>query len=243
MGHGAGAPELRHVRRGPADRQLRRRPIHAFHENANGTWTQSGTLLGIDGRPLFIGGLWALQFGRGNAASGAVDHLYFTAGPIGESAGLFGRITPNPNVGLTDVSATVPATLSLTMGPAATFGAFLPAVANVYNASTTANVVTSSMGAALSVTDPSPFATSHMINGTFSLPQPVQVAATSPGGSGLAFATIGGASSPTTLLTWPGPISNDTVTINFRQPIAVTDALRTGAYSKTLTFTLSTTNP
>ena len=217
--------------------------INAFHENANGTWTPSGTLLGIDGRPLFIGGLWALQFGKGNTASGAVDHLYFTAGPNGETAGLFGRITPNPNVGITDVSATVPATLSLTMGPSAAFGAFLPAVANVYTASTTANVITSSMGATLSVADPSPFATGRLINGAFSLPQALQVAATSPGGTGLAFATIGGSSSPTTLLTWPGPISNDTVTLNFRQPIAVTDALRTGAYSKTLTFTLSTTSP
>ena len=99
------------------------------------------------------------------------------------------------------------------------------------------------MGATLSVADPSPFATGRLINGTFSLPQALQVAATSPGGTGLAFATIGGSSSPTTLLTWPGPISNDTVTLNFQQPIAVTDALRTGAYSKTLTFTLSTTNP
>jgi hypothetical protein len=33
------------------------------------------------------------------------------------------------------------------------------------------------------------------------------------------------------------------VTINFRQSIGAGDALRTGAYSKTLTFTLSTTTP
>ena len=29
----------------------------------------------------------------------------------------------------------------------------------------------------------------------------------------------------------------------FRQPIAATEALRSGVYSKTLTFTLSTTTP
>ena len=40
-----------------------------------------------------------------------------------------------------------------------------------------------------------------------------------------------------------GPVSNDTVTIGFRQHIAANQALRTGAYSKTLTFTLSTTTP
>ena len=33
------------------------------------------------------------------------------------------------------------------------------------------------------------------------------------------------------------------MTIGFKQPIAATDALRTGNYAKTLTFTLSTTNP
>ena len=38
-------------------------------------------------------------------------------------------------------------------------------------------------------------------------------------------------------------MSNAVVPITFRQPIAATDALRTGSYAKTLTFTLSTTNP
>ena len=41
----------------------------------------------------------------------------------------------------------------------------------------------------------------------------------------------------------PQPISNGPVTIGFRQNIAANDALRTGTYSKTLTFTLSTTTP
>ena len=43
--------------------------------------------------------------------------------------------------------------------------------------------------------------------------------------------------------TWNGPVSNGTSTLTFTQPIAATDALRTGAYAKTLVFTLSTTNP
>jgi hypothetical protein len=38
-------------------------------------------------------------------------------------------------------------------------------------------------------------------------------------------------------------VSNDLVTISFNQHVDATDALRTGAYSKTLTFTLSTTTP
>jgi hypothetical protein len=38
-------------------------------------------------------------------------------------------------------------------------------------------------------------------------------------------------------------VSNDPVSVQYSQAIGATDALRTGAYSKTLTFTLSTTSP
>ena len=46
-----------------------------------------------------------------------------------------------------------------------------------------------------------------------------------------------------TVLTYTGPVSNNPVTIGFKQPIAATDALRTGSYAKTLTVTLATTQP
>jgi hypothetical protein len=65
--------------------------------------------------------------------------------------------------------------------------------------------------------------------------------ATSAGGTGSAFAPVSGA--PTTILTYNAPKSNDAVTITFKQSIGRTEALRTGPYSKTLTYTLSTTNP
>ena len=58
-----------------------------------------------------------------------------------------------------------------------------------------------------------------------------------------AFAPVAGSASPTPLLRYTGPVSNDPVTIGFKQSIAANDALRTGVYSKTLTFTLSTTQP
>ena len=73
--------------------------------------------------------------------------------------------------------------------------------------------------AALTVSDPG-----HLMNGTFSLPEPLQV---------LVLARP----------RWTAPVSNDPVTITFKQHINANDALRTGAYSKTLTFTLSTTTP
>ncbi len=43
--------------------------------------------------------------------------------------------------------------------------------------------------------------------------------------------------------TWTGPVSNDVVDVAFKQSIAANDALRTGTYAKTLTFTLATTTP
>ena len=55
------------------------------------------------------------------------------------------------------------------------------------------------------------------------------------------FGTVSG--TPLTLLTYGAPVSNDAVTLEFKQPIAANDALRTGTYAKTLTYTLSTTTP
>ena len=112
----------------------------------------------------------------------------------------------------------MPATLSLVLGAPASFGAFTPGVAGDYSASTTATVTSTAGDATLSVSDPG-----HLTNGAFSLASPLQVA----------FAPA----------SWTGPVSNAAVAISFAQHISANDALRTGTYSKTLTFTLSTTNP
>ena len=42
---------------------------------------------------------------------------------------------------------------------------------------------------------------------------------------------------------YSGPVSNDPLTIRFKQAIGASEPLRTGPYSKTFTFTLSTTAP
>jgi type 1 glutamine amidotransferase len=138
---------------------------------------------------------------------------------------------------------TVPATLSLSLGTPASFGAFTPGLAKTYTASTTASVISTAGDAALSVADPSSTATGHLVNGTFSLPAALQAKASSPLGTGGAFAPVGGSSSPTSLLSYTAPVSNDNVALSFQQDIGANDALRTGNYSKTLTFTLSTTTP
>jgi hypothetical protein len=79
-------------------------------------------------------------------------------------------------------------------------------------------VISTAGDAALTYSDPG-----HLTNGAFSLPSPLQVTLSKS--------------------TWTAPVSNDPVTIGFKQHIGATDALRTGTYSKTLTFTLSTTTP
>ncbi|HEX6026317.1 MAG TPA: M14 family zinc carboxypeptidase [Solirubrobacter sp.] len=142
-----------------------------------------------------------------------------------------------------EVSGTVPATLSLALSGPATFAPFTPGVDGTYDASTTANVISSAGDGVLSVSDPSATNTGKLVNGSFTLAQPLQASATSAAGTGAAFAPVGGSANPTSVLTYGGPTSNDQVTLNFRQAIGRTEALRTGAYSKTLTFTLSTTQP
>jgi PKD repeat protein len=121
------------------------------------------------------------------------------------------------------VGGSVPATLSLSLGAPATFGAFTPGVAKEYTASTTATVISSAGDATLTVADPSTTAPGHLVNGAFSLPQPLQ-------GLGV-------------VKTWSAPTSNETVPVTFKQAIGANEALRTGTYSKTLTLTLSTTTP
>ena len=50
------------------------------------------TIKGSDGKRLVINGLWTLTLGGG--AKSSPDTLYFTAGPNGQTDGLFGTITP-----------------------------------------------------------------------------------------------------------------------------------------------------
>ena len=91
-------------------------------------------------------------------------------------------------------------------------------MAKDYTTSTTANVISTAENAALTVSDPG-----HLMNGAYALPSVLEVSFSKSA--------------------WTAPTANETVTIGFKQHIGETDALRTGGYSKTLTFTLSTTQP
>ena len=116
------------------------------------------------------------------------------------------------------VGGSVPATLALTFNGPATFGAFTPGVAKEYTASTDLNVISTAGDATLSVSTPG-----RLTNGAFSLAQPLQVSLAKT--------------------TWTAPTSNEKVVATFKQAIGANEGLRTGSYSTTLTFTLSTTNP
>lgn len=125
---------------------------------------------------------------------------------------------PTPTaVATAEVGGEVPPTLALTVSPAS-FGAFQPGVAREYTAVSAANVVSSAGDAALTVSEPG-----RLANGSRTLEQPLRV--------DIAPAT------------WSDPVSNAPATITFKQAIGANEPLRTGVYSKTLTFTLSTTNP
>ena len=169
----------------------------------------------------------------GNTVRPAESEPYGLLGPVRLVP--FGRAAVNWATGEGTVGGTVPPTLSLSLGTPASFGSFTPGTDRAYDASTTATVTSTAGDATLSVADTSTNATGRLVNGSFALAEPLQARARAN-----AFAPLG---APLALLTYDQPVSNDAVTIGFRQHIAASQALRTGTYSKTLTFTLSTTNP
>ncbi len=120
--------------------------------------------------------------------------------------------------GSVGVGGTTPATLSLTLGSPAGLGAFTPGITRDYTAQTTADVLSTAGDATLTASGPV-----HLTNGAFTLPSALQVSLSKS--------------------SWSAPVSHDPVTIGFTQHIDANDALRTGAYNGTVTFTLSTTTP
>ena len=116
------------------------------------------------------------------------------------------------------VGGDVAPTLALTLGAPGVFAPFTPGIDRDYVATTTATVNSSAGDAALTVSDPG-----RLSNGSFSLAEPLKVEFSKA--------------------SWTAPAAKDPVTISFKQHIGANEALRTGVYSKTLTFTLSTTTP
>jgi predicted alpha-1,2-mannosidase len=233
----------------PADAPLSLSDPPTVSVSSNGTSVTvnaSDPMSGIDGTPVCTvnGAPVPLTAGAAGTWSGPVGvsssqtATCTATNSFGTSASATATVWPSSPVG-----GSVPATLALTLGAPAAFGAFTPGVTADYTAATTANVISTAGDATLSVADPSSTATGHLVNGAFSLPSPLQARARDAANSGTAYNNVGSSASPLNLLTYGGPISNDAVTLQFSQHIGSTDALRTGSYAKTLTFTLSTTTP
>jgi hypothetical protein len=66
--------------------------INAYDGPATGNFR--GTVRDVNNKPLVIDGLWTLTLGGGRNSN--PNTLYFTAGPNGETDGLFGTISPIP---------------------------------------------------------------------------------------------------------------------------------------------------
>ena len=106
-------------------------------------------------------------------------------------------------------------------------------------------MTTTAQNTALTVADLSspPGIAGYLYNASgsgYSLASPVQASGSSsaPGATGTPLSAV--SQNPLALVNYSQPVSNDNVTIGFSQPIGATDPLRTGGYTKTLTFTLST---
>ena len=118
-----------------------------------------------------------------------------------------------------DVGGGAPATLNLTLGQPTAFAPFMPGVGRDYTTTLVATILSTAADATLSVADASSTATGHLVNGAFALEKAVVAGATStveyahsstPG-------PVGGSANPTMLLTYDGPVTNDTPTLTFTQ--------------------------
>ena len=171
---------------------------------------------------------YALDFGDGERVEGTlpvdpIEHRYGTAGEY------------TVRLDVKDARATTTQTRSITVAPPqpsprldlhlsipAGFGTFTAGVTRDY---TTTVAATIDGTGTLRMADLSGTATGHLAGASGALPQPIQA-----GGQPL--------TSPLRL-----PVTDGTTTIEFKQPIAATDVLRTGTYTKRLTFTLTPPGP
>ena len=133
--------------------------------------------------------------------------------------------------------------LGLSLAPNASLGAVTPGITKDYTASVTGLITSTAGAAALTVSDPSSTATGRLVNGTYALAQPLQVQASDPTRPAGAFGPVGGTANPLTILTLDSAVSADPVTIGLKQSVSANELLRAGSYTKTLTFTLSSTTP
>jgi sugar phosphate isomerase/epimerase len=213
-------------------------------QNCSGSTLQAGKLA-TDTLPAIPRGTCTVNVGYKPTKAGvaSVARLQFTSNSddATERVLLTGTSTNQANV---DVGGTVPGVLSLTIPGTVSFGSFMPGLAKAYDVSMAASVTSTADNAALTVTDSSSNATGHLVNGSDALDTVLAARVPSAAEPNPAWTNLPEtAGTPLALKSWSGPVSNDPSQIALRQQIGANEALRAGTYSKTLTFTLSTTTP
>ena len=179
---------------------------------------------------------------RTNTTSVARLNITSNADTATENVLLVGKSTGSS---LNTIGGDVPSLLQLTVpNNGGSFGTFVPGVGRDYTTSLAANVTATTGDAALTVTDPSTTASGKLVNGAFSLASPVNIRALGLGDpANTAYSPLPSDNSALLLKSWNAPVSNAGLTVGLRQSIGAAEALRAGTYSKTLTFSLSTTTP
>ena len=202
------------------------------------------------GAPILYSGPFVLDPQNGNSdTGGAITFKYWSVDNAGNIEDPTITLILEPTVGTT-VTSNVPSTLAISVGATApSFGTFVPGLASTYTASVGATITTTAASSTLTASDGSATFPGHLVNtatgGPYDLPSGLQVDATSSnasasgGGNYLDLSSV----NPATILSYSAPVSNDPVTVGFKQVIGATDPLRTGTYTKTITLTLSTNTP
>ena len=200
---------------------------------------------------------YAWDFGDGATANTKdAMHTYTEAGVFyakvtvsdgrGGSASALVQVVVQPtadNEEEVGVGGLVPGVMALNITGSANFGLFVPGVARDYTAELAATATSSASAAELTVRDESSQAPGHLVNGDDALDQAVQVRATDAANPDTAYAPVPEDGSRLRLLSFGEPFSNRALTIGFKQSIGAGEALKSGAYGKTVTFTLSPTTP
>ena len=138
----------------------------------------------------------------------------------------------------------MPGVLALNITGSANFGVFVPGVTRDYTASLSATATSTATAAELTVRDPSATATGHLVNGTHAAGAAGAGPGDRRGQPGLGVRAGAGERVPAAAAGVPdGRSAAHPMTIGFKQSIAATEPLVTGAYGKTLMFTLSATTP
>jgi sugar phosphate isomerase/epimerase len=182
-------------------------------------------------------------FGPRRTDTTSVARLVFNsnADTATENVLLVGKSTTQA---LSSVGGNVPSIMQLALTPAASFGTFVPGVARDYNTAIGGTVTTTTSNAALTMTDLSTTGPGVLENGTWKLASPLNWRFVAAGQTPLpAFAPLNGTNDPHMLRSWSSPVTNEGMTLDLRQSIGANEVLRAGSYSKSLTFTLSTTTP